>query len=104
MMQSIASELRQNTSQLRDAIENDSLELAIKFADERLVLLDKLSSFARQSDENGRLARTLAVELAGSENEIISSLETRKSEVGELLMKLGIGSKATNAYNDCREK
>ena len=104
MMQSIVSELRQNTSQLRDAIENDSLELAIKFADERLVLLDKLSSFARQSDESRMLARTLALDLADSENEIIASLEARKSEVGELLMKLGIGSKATNAYNDCREK
>lgn len=103
-MQSIISELHQNTKQLRDAIKHNNLDLAMQLVDGRLVLLDKLSSLARQSDENRILARTLALELADSESEIIASLEARKSEVGELLMKLGIGSKATNAYNDCREK
>lgn len=104
MMQSLIAKLRQNTNQLRISIDNNELDAAIHLVDARLVLLEQLSLRSLESEENKELARAVAIELMQLEKDIILTLEDRKSEVGKLLIKLGIGNKASSAYNDCREK
>ena len=97
----LADELRCNTKYLLSAIEYKQLDLADELIIVRLSLLEELTRLVAENTTDKHIVSKLAAELASYESIIVASLEAQKADIGALLVRIGLGNKAADAYGQC---
>lgn len=89
--------LEQQTDALLKALEQDDLGLALRLADERQHLIERLQPFSHNATYRPSIEQ-LAVKMLAVDITMREYVERQKSEVEVLLKRLNSGNKAVKLY------